>query len=290
MKLKQLSIALGLGLACSAPAMALTVTASTDGTAMANSLLSAGSGITISNVTYIGGATQGGFFTGAAGAIGIDEGIILTSGDALLAPGPNTNDGVTGGFGTGSDADLNAISGGSTNDKNVLEFDFTTTTGDLFFSYVFASEEYNEFVGDFNDPFAFFLNGVNIAIVPGTTDPVTVNNVSCGDPFNPPLGGNNCALFNNNDPSDSGPFFDIQYDGFTDVFVASATGLGAGTHHIKLAIADALDSSLDSAVFIKAGSFSSTDPDDNNDVPEPISLALLGIGMAGLAASRYRKA
>lgn len=290
MKLKQLSIALGLGLACSAPAMALTVTTSTDGTAMANSLLSAGSGITISNVTYTGGATQGGFFTGAAGAIGIDEGIILTSGNATDAEGPNSSDSLSASPGTGGDADLSAIIGGTnTNDKNVLEFDFTTTTGDLFFSYVFASEEYNEFVNSqYNDPFAFFLNGVNIAIVPGTTDPVTVNNVNCGNPYNPPLGGSNCALFNNNDPSDSGPFFDIEYDGFTDVFIASATGLGAGTHHIKLAIADASDSGYDSAVFLKAGSFTSTNPD--NDVPEPISLALLGIGMAGLAASRYRKA
>jgi hypothetical protein len=37
------------------------------------------------------------------------------------------------------------------------------------FQYVFSSEEYSDFSNtSFNDVFVFFVNGVNIAVVPGT--------------------------------------------------------------------------------------------------------------------------
>lgn len=129
---------------------------------------------------------------------------------------------------------------------------------------MFASEECIEFTNStVNDVFGFFVDGVNIALVQGTSTPVSINTVNCGYSSGGALPGSNpgnCDKFNNNDLQNGGPLFAIEYDGFTDVFVASALNLGAGTHHIKLAIADAGDSVYDSAVFLKAGSFSGDDP------------------------------
>ncbi|HTN34866.1 MAG TPA: choice-of-anchor L domain-containing protein [Marinobacter sp.] len=257
----------------------------TDGTAMANALV--GSGITISNVNYIGGNNQSGFFSSGSSVLGIDTGLIMTTGDARLAPGPNTNGGAGQSVGGAGDADLNTlIPGYTTFDAAVLTFDFETTSGDLFFNYVFASEEYNEYVNSsYNDVFAFFVDGVNIALAPNG-QAVSINNVNCGNPYSGV--GPNCDYYNNNENSNGSSPFNIEYDGFTHVFTASIQGLGAGTHSMKIAIADAGDSVLDSAVFLQGGSFSDTAP-PVTPVPEPGTLALMLLGLGGLVAGRRRQ-
>lgn len=137
----------------------------------------------------------------------------------------------------------------------------------------------------FNDVFAFFLDGQNIALIPGTTTPVSINNVNGGNPLG--INATNPQFFVNNDLSDGGSFFDIQYDGFTKAFTAQALGLTPGTHTIKLAVADAGDSILDSAVFIQGDSFSDQ---PTQPIPEPVTiLGTLTAGAFGAKFMRKRK-
>jgi hypothetical protein len=271
----------------SANAMAISVTATDDANVLANEIL--GSGITISNATYIGTTTQSGTFTDDS-VFGIGSGIVLTTGDvATAADEVNTDDGQEYILGTAGDTDLSTLVGATTNDAAVLEFDFTTAGGDLFFNWAFASEEYNEWVDSaFNDVFAFFVNGINIALAPDG-QVAAINSINCGgDGLT--LTGDNCSSYNNNDLQNGGGSIATEYDGFTSVLTATNVGLldlGAGTHHIKIAIADTSDAAWDSAVFIQAGSFSDTPP--NGSVPEPGILALLGLGLAGMTIARRRK-
>ena len=241
---------------------ALVVTPTNSGAVLAGAI--AGSGVTINplSISY-SGANSGasGLYSGGTSAgIGINSGVILTTGNAAGAPGPNNSDSYTG-------------SGSTTS----LSFQFTTTGGDLFFNYVFASDEYTEYAGSgFNDTFKLFVDGVNIAIVPGTgSTPVEINTVNHFS---------HSALFNNNDPSFGPPPYNIQYDGFTDVFQAQALGLSAGTHTMQFLIADVGDSAYDSAVFVQANSFSDT---PTPTVPDGgMTLALLGSSLFGLAVLR----
>ncbi len=243
-----------------AAADALTINDLTSGLTaqqLANSLVS-GLGVTISNATYTGDPISAGTFSGGSNIIGIDTGVILGTGRVRGAVGPNISDSL-GSFTTGvADSDLNSlVSGATTNDAAVLEFDFVPQGDTLSFQYVFSSEEYNEFVGSgFNDVFGFFVNGVNVALIPGTNTPVAINNVNQGNPSNA-AAPRNQQFYRNNDLQDGGGSINTEMDGLTTVLSVQAHVNPGVTNHIKLAIADVGDSSYDSNVFIKAGSFTS---------------------------------
>ncbi len=152
------------------------------------------------------------------------------------------------------------------------------TSSTISFQYVFGSEEYPDFVGAFNDVFGFFLTApggtpVNLAIIPGTDLPVSINDVNDGNTtVTPPIPPTNSQFYVNNQVqfSATGPLppVDTELNGLTTVLGAQATVTPGLTYHIKLAVADANDFALDSNVFVQAGSLSSA-----NVTANPTTLA-----------------
>ena len=279
-------------LAFSGTAYALSVTTTGDSGALVDAIL--GTGVfNVQNISYTAGGVphaSGTFSDGTTSGIGIESGIIMTTGSAADAPGPNIADNLTTRNYLPGDSDLEALAGyPNTYDATVLELDFdVATTGELSFNYIFASDEYNEWTNSqYNDVFAFFLDGENIALIPGTDIPVAINTVNGGGE----VYGDNPSYsqyYNNNDLNDGGPYYDIQYDGFTDVFTSVAL-IGEGTHHIKLAIADTMDPFWDSVVFLEEGSFSFKPSVPVAPVPEPATILLVGAGLAGFAGFNRKK-
>ena len=226
-----------------------------------------GGGVIVFGATLVCGTNAKATFTSSGTCLPLDSGILLTTGKAtgIGSPASVFNSESTG---SGSDAQLGALAGGTTNDKCVLEFNFVPKGDTIKFDYVFASEEYPEFAcTSFNDIFAFFISGPgitgtpNIALVPGTTTPVTINNVN--DKY---CGAAGAAYYVNNAACPN-----LVYDGMTTVLTAMHEVIPCDTYHLKLAIADVGDSGYDSGVFIKAGSLQS-----NSVEIEPITLLTIG--------------
>jgi gliding motility-associated-like protein len=235
-----------------------------------------GFGVTAFNVTINGNpalanTAQGnvGYFTNTNPSFPINNGLILTTGNAAAAVGPNSSGSFTNNSpatsSVSTDPHLNDIAAGSVTNGVVLEFDFIPSGDTLVFNYMFGSDEYPEFSpSSFNDAFGLFLwgpgisgphvlagypnGGANIATIPGGI-PVTINNV--GDV-------NNTQYYVFNENSSTLTYGDaIQYDGTTVLLTAAASVQCNQLYHIKLAISNVGDQSYDSGVFLEAGSFSS---------------------------------
>ncbi|WP_431133322.1 choice-of-anchor L domain-containing protein [Psychroserpens mesophilus] len=226
----------------------------------------------ISNITFSTGTDFGedngiGYFSNPDGGFPFEEGLLLTTGDASQAAGPNTNFVSSGSTAWPGDPFLEGLIGEDSNNATIVEFDFVPLNNELSFDFLMASEEYDmgTFECDFSDAFAFLLTdeaGVttNLAVVPGTTDPILVTNIH---PDNGSCPAINEQYFGEYIPDNLPP---ISFDGRTAVFTAfSPVNIGE-TYHIKLVIADARDSSWDSGVYLKAGSFDIGEVDLGGDI------------------------
>jgi gliding motility-associated-like protein len=230
-----------------------------------------GSGVTVSNISYSGGATsRGSFSNGNTTNLGLNSGILLCTGYASQIPNPATYFMSTN-LGLAGDANLNSINNGClTYDACILQFDFVPLSDTIKFKYVFGSEEYPNYIcSQYNDVFAFFVSGqnpsggnynnYNIALIPGTNMPVSVNSVNSGTPgsgFN--SSGCQSLTYSNyfvNNAAINGA--SIAFGGFTKPLVAKCHVVPCQTYHLKMAVADGYNGLYDSGVFLEANSFSS---------------------------------
>jgi len=217
----------------------------------------AGAGVSVSNAVFTGAERAGGLFQNGAGPIGIGSGVVLSSGDIRRAIGPNEETSTTAINGTPGDPQLDALGGNTTFDAAALTFDFVPQESRITFKYVFSSDEYNEFVqAGKNDVFAFYVNGTNCALVPGTQDPVSIDTIN---------NTKNSAFFRNNDRQDGSAPLDTEMDGLTTVLTCSADVNPGVPNTLRLAIADGGDGAFDSNVFLQRESLISTQCADGQD-------------------------
>ncbi|MFM2229553.1 MAG: putative adhesin, partial [Bacteroidota bacterium] len=230
----------------------------------------------LSNITWSTGTNFGsengiGYFTNSNANFPLSAGVILSTGRALSAAGPNTSIQSNGDW-PGDTELFNYIDGLGIdpglidyNNATILEFDFVPLTTSMSFDFVFASEEYGTFQCSYSDAFAFFLTNTtagtpttNLALVPSTTTPISVttirnnvNNNSCNSQ-NPSYFG---YYTNGNVTNAASLAAPTNFNGNTIRMTASSAVVPNNTYHIKLVIADRNDDAYDSAVFLGAGSF-----------------------------------
>jgi gliding motility-associated-like protein len=218
--------------------------------------------ISWSTGTNFGSSNGIGFFQNTNPNFPMQSGVILSTGNALNAPGPNTsllNDGSPAWPGDVSLEATLAAAGIPMSSKNasVLEFDFTPISSHFSFDFIFASEEYGNFQCQYSDAFAFLLTNLstgvttNLAVVPSTNIPISV--VTIRD-----------FLYNSSCPSQNSQFFGsfnggsnaansaTNFNGQTKVLTAASVLTPNVPYHIKLVIADRLDHQSDSAIFISS--------------------------------------
>jgi len=229
-----------------------------------------GNCVQIENIQTIGNIKSIGSFNNGKDEIGINNGIVFSTGNLEDIPGPNLSTGISGGrYGQSEVPYLGkVVQGVSFFDVAGIEFDFTPTSDFVSFSYVFASEEYCEYVNsEFNDAFGFFVSGpgiegngfnesINVAKIEQKDDAVTINNVN--HLKNEAFFVNNLGRIDANQcgiPYAPRNISSIEFDGYTTKLQAFFSVIPCETYHIRLVVGDVGDDILDSAVFLEGKSF-----------------------------------
>lgn len=210
-----------------------------------------GDGVTVVGASYSGDRNSSGIYTDGDNISPEitpgDSGVILSTGRTQsFTNGSATNTNQSGSTstntrGVNNDADFNALAGTNTFDAAILDVDFIPDADTLTMQFVFASEEYPEFVGSiYNDAVGVWVNGqpAEITIGDGSTNITNINDAS------------NINLYNDN-TSDQ---FNTEMDGFTVTLSLKMTVIPGVVNSIRIGIADVADSSYDSTLLIAGDS------------------------------------
>jgi gliding motility-associated-like protein len=217
------------------------------------------SNVSVSGGNFAAGEKTWGYFNANGSAFPFTDGVILSTGRIINAPGPNdfiSDDGDS--MGWNGDVDLNtALQITNSINATVLEFDFIPLGNRISFDYIFSSEEYHDTAPcNYSDGFGFLLKEVgsptyqNLALIPNTTIPVKVTSVH---PYiNPSCLAKNPEYFD----AFNGSNHPTNFNGQTKVLTATSAVIPGHQYHIKLVIADEGNYRYDSAIFLKGSSFS----------------------------------
>jgi len=217
------------------------------------------SNISVSGWAFSSGNSYG-YFNGSGSTFPFADGVIISTGRAASAVGPNSNLLSEGPTGWGGDSDLEqAINENNTINATVIEFDFLPFANKVSFEYIFSSEQYlsnpNPNQCNFSDGFAFLLKEAgssdytNLAVVPGTNIPVKIPTVRGSGTICPPANEEFFDAFN-------GFQHPTNFNGQTKILKAESSVVPGVLYHIKLVIADQGNNLYDSAIFLGGGSFS----------------------------------
>ncbi|WP_297333225.1 choice-of-anchor L domain-containing protein [Flavobacterium sp.] len=226
---------------------------------LVNSPCASVSNFSVSGANYDTGEQSFGYFTAAGSSFPFQNGIIISTGRAIGAEGPNTSlldDG--GGMNWPGDIDLQAaLNINNSVNATVLEFDFIPLGNKISFDYMLSSEEYHDTAPcTYSDGFAFLLREAgstgpyqNLAVIPGTQTPVKVTSV------HPEIPGGCPAVNEEYFGAFNGSEHPTNFNGQTTVLTAQANVTPGVLYHIKLVIADEGNYRYDSAIFLGGGSF-----------------------------------
>ena len=289
---------LAVSAALATSSFGILITSPASATAMvAAGLGAAPAGVTVTSATYNGADVATATYKQLAFAPlnSIARGLLMTTGDASLAAGPNTEDSAGLDNGGPMQTFTNYDGVNSVDLFNVatltINFDVLSATN-LSFDFSFGSEEYYYYTNSpFDDSFFAFLDGGTKTLALDKNGlPITIDNQfltidNRPDYFDPTNG------FGLPDRPGTGTpegIAELQYDGFTQV-LRTSFNVGAGSHSLVFVIGDAGDPVLDSGVFISNILGPGSGGEDTDPVPEPSSMIALGLGALAMLKRRAAK-